>query len=69
MENISITPDGGEVQISLRDVYYQYESTDESPPVFSFSEKSDFELLFEGRKTVTIHQQHFRESGERKAAF
>ena len=32
MENISITPDGGEVQISLRDVYYQYESTDESPP-------------------------------------
>ena len=32
MENISMTTDGGEVQISLRDIYFQYESTDESPP-------------------------------------
>ncbi len=32
MENISMTTDAGEVQISLRDIYFQYESTDESPP-------------------------------------
>jgi energy-coupling factor transport system ATP-binding protein len=35
-ENITINPDnstdGGEIQISLRDVYFEYESTDESPP-------------------------------------
>ena len=35
-ENITIHPDnstdGGEIQISLRDVYFEYESTDESPP-------------------------------------
>ena len=35
-ENITINPDNstdrGEIQISLRDVYFEYESTDESPP-------------------------------------
>ena len=36
MENISITSnqsqDGADIQISVQDVYFQYETTDDAPP-------------------------------------